>query len=72
MNFDWFDAWPAMALLAFILLAGTWRQLGEWFARRAARRRARVLLAPAPDMSGCIQRASMARQQCGMERNGHF
>lgn len=70
---DWLiSLWPVAAFMAIcyalILLANA----TEYWLRRHARRRARVLPAPEPDMSGCIQRASMAAQQCGMERNGHF
>lgn len=59
MNFSWYDAWPALAFAALIYGAACASTAREWFARREARRRARVLLAPAPDLTGCIQRASL-------------
>lgn len=72
MKFDWFDLWPVFAMGALLYGAMLAANALEHWRRRHARRRARVMLAPAPDLTGCIQRASMAQQQCGMERNGHF
>ena len=57
MNFDWYDAWPALALGALLYGACLASGAREWWHRRKARRRARVLCAPAPDLTGCIQRA---------------
>lgn len=61
MNFSWYDCWPLLALGALLygaILAG---QAREWLARSAARRRARALCAhDKHDLTGCIQRASLA------------
>lgn len=60
MNFDWYDAWPALAFAALIYGAVVAKGAREWWARRAARRRARALCAQDKhDFTGCIQRASM-------------
>jgi hypothetical protein len=63
MNFDWFDAWPALALGALLYGAACATSAREWWERRAARRRARVMLAPEADLSGCIQRASLRQSE---------
>jgi len=56
MNFSWYDAWPAFALLALLYGACLATGAREWWARRHARRRARALLKHA-DLTACIQRA---------------
>ena len=62
MNFDWYDAWPVVALVALIYGASLAATSREWWARRAARRRAHSLCAQdRNDFAGCIQRAALSR-----------
>lgn len=69
MTFDWFDAWPFLALMALLLATSMWLPLREWWSRRAARRRARALCAPAPDLTGCIQRAGLNAEAQRVQRS---
>lgn len=60
---DWLlSLWPVLAFMAIcygmVLLANA----TEYWLRRHARRRARVMLAPEPDLTGCIQRAGLKNQ----------
>lgn len=61
MQFNWYDCWPLLAMAALLYGAILAKGGREWCARREARRRARALCAQDKhDLTGCIQRASLA------------
>lgn len=51
--------WPVLALMALLYGACLAANALEHWRRRHARRRARVMLAPEADLTGCIQRAAL-------------